>query len=516
MGKVLEIANEIFYKMYEGERDRDASSTIRGFLFQDLVAISELLKEDTERIFVEYIEDILVVKKDTTYIIQAKYYPKGNVKKKEIIRELYYQYLCLTLLGYKSKVIPILAVYSPVTSKKPTLEKMKEKYIEKDEESKPEIPENIADWLKEYVYPLDKEEAETKCFQEYAWNQNMQDFLDALEIISDYKAIKDYRENVADELGKLDMQGCLIDDFEKRKNIMLGLAVQYIHAKYNDNLTEKERECQRKDFVEYLEKNLCTDEGKCIGAYLNSVVIECWEDIQNVNTQMTEEQENMLACIRDNTMKWLSELCSTVDGQYRLLYTVSNKSKERLEGYCSKSLNDKCGMVREHYDSIIEFLQYFWKIIISLYQDFLESEPEELERERLTPQYYINESEKGYICIKFPDETSEKVAIVASAEGGRKVGLLTNIFGRMQEVKPEKWYMSGEYCGKYTYDLNVAEIVKRNTVSSMVPNRFRIECMHCIHIDNEEWQIPECCKDNIFKDCCVMHKEKGDKPDEVE
>lgn len=511
MGKVLEIANEIFYKMYEGERDRDASSTIRGFLFQDLVAISELLKEDTERIFVEYIEDILVVKKDTTYIIQAKYYPKGNVKKKEIIRELYYQYLCLTLLGYKSKVIPILAVYSPVTSKKLTLEKMKEKYIEKDEESKPEIPENIADWLKEYVYPLDKEEAETKCFQEYAWNQNMQDFLDVLEIISDYKGIKDYRENVADELGKLNMQGCLIDDFEKRKNIMLGLAVQYIHTKYNDNLTEKERECQRKDFVEYLEKNLCTDEGKCIGAYLNSVVIECWEDIQNVNTQMTEEQENMLACIRDNTMKWLSELCSTVDGQYRLLYTVSNKTKEKLQGYCSKRLSGRYEMVCEHYDAIKMFLKYFWKIIMNINQDLLKENVSEEERERLTPQYYINQNETKYISIHFPEDIVNKAAILAQACGSMREDYLTNIFGRMQSVRPEKWYIDGETKGRYSYDLDVTEIIDRKKVSSIEPETFHIECMKCINISGRKWHLRERCEENIFSEKCVE-----DKPDEVE
>ena len=511
MGKELEIANEIFHKIYEGERKRDASSKIRGFLFQDLVAISELVKEDTIRIFVEYIEDILIVKEKITYIIQVKYYPKGNVDMKEIIRELYYQYLCLTLLDYKSDIIPVLAVYSPKKPTTPTLEEMKKIYINKDEENEREIQEDIADWLKKEVYTLKKEEAETKCFQEYAWNQNMQDFLDALEIISDYKAIKDYRENVADELGKLDMQGCLIDDFEKRKNIMLGLAVQYIHTKYNDNLTEKERECQRKDFVEYLEKNLCTDEGKCIGAYLNSVVIECWEDIQNVNTQMTEEQENMLACIRDNTMKWLSELCSTVDGQYRLLYTVSNKSKERLEGYCSKSLNDKCGMVREHYDVIKMFLKYFWKIIMNINQDLLKENVSEEERERLTPQYYINQNETKYISIHFPEDIVNKVAILAQACGSMREDYLTNIFGRMQSVRPEKWYIDGETKGRYSYDLDVTEIIDRKKVSSIEPETFHIECMKCINISGRKWHLRERCEENIFSEKCVE-----DKPDEVE
>ena len=37
--------NQIIKEMYHGEENRDASSKIRGFLFQDLVAISKLLDE---------------------------------------------------------------------------------------------------------------------------------------------------------------------------------------------------------------------------------------------------------------------------------------------------------------------------------------------------------------------------------------------------------------------------------------------------------------------------------------
>ena len=39
--------NQIIKEMYHGEENRDASSKIRGFLFQDLVAISKLLDEKT-------------------------------------------------------------------------------------------------------------------------------------------------------------------------------------------------------------------------------------------------------------------------------------------------------------------------------------------------------------------------------------------------------------------------------------------------------------------------------------
>ncbi len=57
--------------MYEGE---NATSKIRGFLFQDYVAIMGLLKN------------------------QVKYYPKTSPKMKEISTDLYYQYLRLQML----------------------------------------------------------------------------------------------------------------------------------------------------------------------------------------------------------------------------------------------------------------------------------------------------------------------------------------------------------------------------------------------------------------------------------
>ena len=60
--------------MYEGDKNRDATSKIRGFLFQDYVAIMGLLKN------------------------QVKYYPKTSPKMKEISTDLYYQYLRLQML----------------------------------------------------------------------------------------------------------------------------------------------------------------------------------------------------------------------------------------------------------------------------------------------------------------------------------------------------------------------------------------------------------------------------------
>ena len=50
--------------MYEGDKNRDATSKIRGFLFQDYVAIMSLLKNQVKYICLEYLEDVDVFFED--------------------------------------------------------------------------------------------------------------------------------------------------------------------------------------------------------------------------------------------------------------------------------------------------------------------------------------------------------------------------------------------------------------------------------------------------------------------
>lgn len=49
--------------MYDGDKNRDASDKIRGFIFQDYVAIMSLLEEDVECVCLEYLEDVDVILK---------------------------------------------------------------------------------------------------------------------------------------------------------------------------------------------------------------------------------------------------------------------------------------------------------------------------------------------------------------------------------------------------------------------------------------------------------------------
>ena len=65
--------------MYEGDKNRDATDKIRGFLFQDYVTIRCLLQNQVEYVCLEYLEDVDVFFEDGTFeFIQVKYYTKKN------------------------------------------------------------------------------------------------------------------------------------------------------------------------------------------------------------------------------------------------------------------------------------------------------------------------------------------------------------------------------------------------------------------------------------------------------
>lgn len=100
---------------FMGEKKRDASSSIRGFVYQNLLAIEELIKENTDRVFCEYVEDITSIdKNEDCKIIQAKYYSSTMPlsMEKEIFREMYCQYLKLINDGNLHSVIPVLSIFS--------------------------------------------------------------------------------------------------------------------------------------------------------------------------------------------------------------------------------------------------------------------------------------------------------------------------------------------------------------------------------------------------------------------
>ena len=154
--------------MYEGDKKRDATSKIRGFIFQDYITIMCLLRDKVEYVCSEYLEDVDVFYKNGKFeFIQVKYYPNTSPQREEIFTDLYYQYLRLKMLGSTLDAIPSLYIHRVPEINKPTLQEMKD-YL------KIKIPKKIdystvedsKKWLRSNIYTISKKKEQklpTEC-----------------------------------------------------------------------------------------------------------------------------------------------------------------------------------------------------------------------------------------------------------------------------------------------------------------------------------------------------------------
>ena len=145
--------------MYEGDKKRDASSKIRGFIFQDYITIKSLLQDKVEYVCSEYLEDVDVFYEDGRFeFIQVKYYPNTSPNMKEIMTDLYYQYLRLKMLHSTLELKPCLIIHREAKECKIDIQKMinyigLESKLPKDV-SYPDEKESET-WLREKIYIID-------------------------------------------------------------------------------------------------------------------------------------------------------------------------------------------------------------------------------------------------------------------------------------------------------------------------------------------------------------------------
>ncbi|MBO4998369.1 MAG: hypothetical protein J6D02_10260 [Lachnospira sp.] len=493
--------------MYLGDKNRDASDKIRGFLFQDLVAINYLLDKETKYVCLEFLEDVDVFCSDGTLkFIQVKYYPKKNPIMKEIMTDLYYQYLRMEEFRLSFTKKPLLIIHREKKVTMPDLDKMKE-YADCSKSEEPDIIENPAAWFKSKIYSSNKkEEQKKKLFEERAHENSVSRFLGDFDIIKG-KNIFDYQEDVAEKLGKEFPESDIFEDDEDRKKILLGLALGYMQKRYTLEKPDFEQIIvEKKKFQQYILNIMNIQSEEHIAAYVRTVVGEQYITTIDENPQIETEKVNLLNHIAGNTQSWMSELAKTKEGQYQIINTVSHKNSEYVKGYMDIGIAERKLKMAECREEIESFLEYFWKIILNLCMNKVDFNMEK-DKDMLRPQTYIDNSYTSYICIKFKEDFVDTSVILPAVSRGKKISVQGNICSRMYLEKPQKWFMEGETCGKKEYKYNVANISDGNSVMDVDEDVYYIECMECIKIDANQWDEIENCEKSIFAKNCVKGKE---------
>lgn len=501
--------------MYDGDKDRDATSKIRGFLFQDYITIMCLLQKQVKYVCSEYLEDVDVFFEDGTFeFIQVKYYPKTNPNIKEISTDLYYQYLRLQMLQSTLKAVPRLYIHRKPKVKKPTFDEMKA-YIGLGNTLRKSMDySNIVDpvtWLKTNIYTTNKKDVQKQnLFAAMASEDSLNEFMAEYDI-SHQLDINEYKVELMKALARNYPNTDSGGNEEHWQLILLGLAISYIQRRYElvDSNFEHLR-VDKKEFDKYMSDSVRTKIEKTIANYLVGVVCEEYGEIIN-NNDLSDLQTHMLNRIYRNTLQWINKIAQTVDGQYQLLNTFSTDDASKIAAYRGAIVDDRFSYMTECKTVFLVFLDYLWKIMLDICQEKVNDETEiSVYLEMFDPCHYIDSSVTDYVCLNFPEDKYASHSVILPPAGGKFKGIKRKIVERMVNIspKPEKWFFENSKItkGKNYYNYSTANVNENPTVADLGEDSFYIECMECIGIDEDEWSVPDVCGGCIFSEKCVKEE----------
>lgn len=499
--------------MYVGDKNRDASSKLRGFIFQDYITISCLLKEKVEYVCSEYLEDVDVFYMDGgAEFIQAKYYPNTLPNKKEIITDLYYQYLRLKMLQISLDARLRLYIHGKPGIDKLTLQNMKDYVGLGDKLHETATYKNVEDtkkWLRTNIHSIAKKEEQKKIlFMHMAAEDSMNDFIEQFDILLQ-PGIVEYKEKLMEELAQKFPNLPGVSEKENRKIVLLGLAILYVQKRYTlENPDFESLRFKKSEFESYMTVDTQQNPENIIVCYLVGITSETYGDIVK-DGSLLDSQTKILNQIYHNTIRWIKDNTGTVEGQYRLLNTLSIEDESKVSKYLDLQIEERRIIIAECKSSFMIFLQYMWKIMLNLCQD--NNNP--IDEEMLKPEHYIDITIKEYVCFNFPQDKYTNRCVILPNPGGNFSRITRKIAGRMikQALKPQKWFYENnkKLNGKNYYNYSTADVAELPTVADLGEDSFYIKCMECIGIDAKEWCNHEKCRDCIFAVKCVKGDEKS-------
>lgn len=517
-------------RMYDGDKARDASSNIRGFLFQDYVTIRCLLRPGVEYVCSEYLEDVDVFFEDGTFeFIQVKYYPKTTPRMKEIATDLYYQYLRLRMLGSTLNAVPALYIHGEKDYEKPAPDKMVE-YLgfeteapekrspksssQKDEPPKRKLPQTVPDladpagWLRVNVHSLKKKDEQKQAlFERMASKETLDAFLDRLQVLPQWDILK-YKRKLLAKLAEAYPNPDPNGDDGHWQMILLGLAVSYIQRRYMlEDPDFQELRVDKKEFDQYIAESTRTKTEQTIASYLVAAASEEYETIIKQN-KLSDLQLDMLNRIYKKTIRWIGEIGATPGGQYQLLNTFSTEEVSEIAAYPKKDIDGKLRCMAECKGDYHVFLDYLWKIMLNLCQDQIKTEKEmELHPELFDPKHYIVSSVTDYVCLNFPEDKHVSHSVILPRAGRKFKGVKRKLVERMVKMStlPRKWFFENDSLapGKNYFYFSTADVNENPTVADLENDCFYIECMNCIRIDEGDWSEQDPCGNCIFSEKCA-------------
>jgi hypothetical protein len=458
-----------------GERARDASDKIRGFLYQDLLAIDLILSSNQEdKIYVEWVEDILIENDSTISIFQVKHYPESNLRFQEIHKNMFYQFLKFKLMENQKKEVKTYCLYQAKTYQDID-KKLSSSYIKKENNFKTINKSNIKDRLK-------------KCANMPSRMELIFDEVACTNFLNEFNFQKEAKKNIEDirKMLKIKLYDNVVTDatlFQMREkenieDILLAVAIQYIQKSYYKKPENYiERYMTKPQFLDYINRIVGLDEQKCTERIKYIVLGYIDEFFSEILSEILWEKEydeivDIYKEIYFSTKDFFMEKLETKKQRFKFLNSISTDKYDELNwDKYKENLKPETDRFLEHKMNINQFIATVWKILFDIdCTDFSE---------------HIKEN-KDCFFFEFPKEKANPVIVLSSGNGdsSREASKALPRISRMG-LKPRKWYLQGKLKGVYPYSFNVNKIsdIKINGDFSVLYKEqdcFKIECMDCI------------------------------------
>lgn len=465
--------------MYLGEEKRDASDNIKGYIYQDILAINIILSSSPgDIIFVEWCEDIYVENDNDIFIYQVKYYQKTkNISQTEICKNLFCQYIKYKLYeceGSKKQVRTFLMYYC---MGKPTGKDDIKGYIKRDNELKKINKEMIKE---EYKNCSDVTARQEVLLSKVASNELANSFY--YELLPK-ETIELEISNLKDALYKKLLDGnanILFTNYNENqiKDILFSVSIQFVQESYynKSRYDYKEREMTKEMFIKYVEKVIRGDKDIENERIVCTILYYIYEAFTEWIKDIDDEENATIKTYIDiycSTRDFFKLNMQDKENRYRFINAINNSSelfnKETI-------LSEEHIRIYELKNHIIDYVQIIWKIMYDIdVKDFGDLMYKDIDC------YTVN----------FPNDNARNSLVIPNTIGGRKGVIASRCLERVYKMKnkPDKWYCYELEGGRYSYSFKVDRIkeacITENNINKIKneDENFHVKCLRCVNYD---------------------------------
>lgn len=502
--EVVNVGQEYAKILRTGEGRRDASSKIRGFLYQDLVAIREIFNDEKQsNILIEWVEDIFIENDDLVEMIQVKYYPKSVVDFNAIYEDMFYQFLKFKLV-FSSKKVIFKCVHKSSTEFNE--EESKVKLLSKFTTQKL-IEDSITTiWNKHNEksnFPSRKE----YLFEGLGCSELLNEFSLRIEISDDFSLL---RENVSEmiysQISDLGSLSFLTE--QDSKSLLLSSVIDYIQKKYyrnSDNINQ--RIITKEEILAYIDNLVFGLDNKheLISTIVLEVIDEIFSEIVDYQDEYDGEVVNWYSKLYFQTKRYYSDLLKFKDSRFRLINTIctdKNHVSLNYETYSGYKIYQERDLFIENRKNLKSHILILWKLLFNINYD-----------REVSLNSYILEIDYG-LLFNISDEPKSPVLVISEVQRSAVGNDVSKTISRVDIMhpKPTKWYMgipnNKMKVFNYSYDIGDIREAMVNEVyeiDDIVEDSFIIECMDCLKCStfNLDMSKSDDLNECVFSSKCV-------------